>query len=81
MRFVTLKNGSRIRADVITAIRIGDARPECGGLPAHNPYVAVDYGDPKSPQVISLLCKTNAERDALADQIAAEIDIALRGAA
>lgn len=77
MRFINLKTGDKLRADVITAVRIGDAKPATDLCSEQKPRVIVDFHkDPKNSIVI--YCETVSERDDLANSIMNEIDEAHR---
>lgn len=73
-RFVLLPNGDRIRVDVITAIRKGDAQPATDHICAMVPRVIVDFGcnggymGGHSNSTICY-CETGEERDLLAAKI------------
>lgn len=64
---ILLPTGDKIRADEITAIRLGDAVPARKEyhMEAIAPRVIIDFGLNHLNTIICY-CKTNAERDALA---------------
>ena len=73
MRFIKLKEGSNIRADTITAVRLCDPRAADKNSSELKPRVVVDFGQGGYRNSIVLYCETIEERNALSDSIMAEI--------
>jgi hypothetical protein len=73
MKFIKLRNGSSIRADTITAVRVADGRFESPSECELYPRVIVDFVFADRANSIILNCATNEERDTLAASIMAEI--------
>jgi len=71
MRFIKLRDGSNIRADTITAVRLLDPRPSGDG--ELKPRVVVDFGQGSYCNSIVLNCETTEERNAMGASIMAEI--------
>jgi len=74
-KFLQFPNGERIRSDTITAIRLGDVVPADGSFAGSNEIptrVIIDFGINHDNYII-LNCKTDAERDRLAESIAKKI--------
>lgn len=76
MKFITLRDGSSVRAADIRAIRVYDALPRLGSLEPVKPRVNVHVTIGNYDDVIVLGCETNKERDELATLIRAEIESA-----
>ena len=76
MKFITLKTGDKLRADIITAVRIGDAKPATDFYGEQKPRVIVDFYK-NSRNSIVINCETLLERDALVASIVDEINDAL----
>ena len=79
-KFVSLPNGDNIRADVIFAVRIGEARTDDFLGYSVKPRVIVDFGSQLDEVPVRGLtnsvicnCETNDERDALAASIMDQI--------
>ena len=73
MKFITLKTGDKLRADIITAVRIGDAKPADDLCSEQKPRVIVDFHKDSINSII-INCETLLERDALAASIVDEIN-------
>ena len=70
MSFIKMKDGSKIRADIITAVRIvNDIKTE----PNYKPRVVVDFGNNSNYNCIITFCKTVEECYALSDSIMADL--------
>ena len=76
MTFIKLKDGSKVRSDTITAVRLGDARAADQHCCELRPRVIVDFGAGNHHNYVVLDCETTEERNALSDSIMAEIEAA-----
>jgi hypothetical protein len=76
MKFITLKTGDKLRADIITAVRIGDAKPATDFCSEQKPRVIVDFYKDLTNHII-INCETLLGRNALAASIMDEINEAL----
>lgn len=74
MKFIKLKDGSHIRSDIITGVRVGDPVPAYLYYPAIKPRVMVDFmlGDRGSG--VGFDCESVEERDACVREIMAQIN-------
>lgn len=77
MKFIKLKDGSHIRADVITGVRVGEPMAAYLYYPAIKPRVVVDIMLGDRGPCVGFDCESVEERDACVREIMAQINEAL----
>jgi hypothetical protein len=67
-QIIDLPDGSAVNASSIVAIRVSNGYPSVDGRPALKPRVNIDFVVGKDSKSIVIDCRTDAERDTVADE-------------